>query len=147
MFSVSGDSEPSPTKLKNTKEVPTCFPKVRQTCYHQNMSEKLPTTPEAKPEEIPSPESIENMFWKLVEGGAYTERRKLSDEHGVYLWEITTPSKGDEHGEYVYVRAGEHTEASSNDTHIHVLFLDDNGAPTGGHTVAEFKSGEWEILE
>jgi hypothetical protein len=101
---------------------------------------------EAAPEHIPTPEEVSSIFKKLTEK-EQTEGRKLEDEKGLYLLEITTP--GDIEGEvneYAYMRKGKHNEGQTSSTSIQITTYDKDGVPYWGTTVAECVDGKWEIL-
>jgi hypothetical protein len=70
-----------------------------------NMGEGEPSEFERGPESIPTSEEVLSVFQQLVEGQEYKERRKLSDEKGLYLWDIVVPN-GDGEIEYSYMRKG-----------------------------------------
>lgn len=102
-------------------------------------------------EHIPTPEEVRTLFEKFIEGKEYTDRRKLEDEQGLYLWEIELPADADGgHTEYSYVRKGDYKAqgkpgGSSAETVMNVTFFDNDGIPTGGHCMAELVDAEWRI--
>ena len=108
------------------------------------MKEGPPKTFEKGPEPIPTPEEVRSIFEKLVGEKKYAEVRKLADQKGLYLWEI---SISEESGniEYSYMRKGQYKEGSALETVINVVFLDSENMPVGGHSVAKLINGSWEL--
>lgn len=95
--------------------------------------------------DIPDENGILEVFDKLRNNIQFTERRHAEDEHGVYLWEIECQI---EEGtvEFGYMRKGRYpVGGSALATKMYVTLFDENGVPTGGHDMAEYKNGEWEI--
>ena len=111
------------------------------------MHEGPPNIFEGKPESIPTPEGVQSVFEKLVEGGRSENIRtvrKFEDEQGLYLWDIVI-HKDDGDIEYSYMRKGQYQEGKASATAIHVTFFDESGIPTGGHSVAKLIEGSWEL--
>jgi len=125
------------------------------------MFEKPPTiestpSPEEGPEKIPTEAEIKEHFDRLLEGREYTDRRKLEDERGVYLWEVETAiteeeavAISEEGGtkEYTYRRKGPHAGGNPSDTNIDFAYFDGMGMPVGGGNVSKLKDGEWVYFE
>ena len=104
-------------------------------------------TPEQKKEGlelIPTPEEVQTVFEQLIEGEEYKDGRRLEDEKGLYLWDVIV-SKEDGNIEYSYMREGRYLEGQASVTAIHVTFFDEAGDPIGGHSVAKYIEGEWEL--
>ena len=100
---------------------------------------------EEGPEKAPTVEEVRSIFEKLLEGGvAFEEVRTREDAEGLYLWDIKVAGKDGE-TEYSYMRKGRYPEGQALRTAIHVTFFDTDGMPTGGHSVAHFVNGTWEI--
>lgn len=94
---------------------------------------------------IPTEESVEETFIKVLEGQKAKERRKATDEYGVYLWEIEFEVDGGTI-ELNYMRKGKHaTGGFSPDTKIHVIYFDEEGIPEGGTNIATFEDGKWKM--
>jgi hypothetical protein len=111
--------------IRNNNESP-----VVQTLENKAESiEKIPTEAEVR-------EVLEKLIGKR-EMIKFTDRRKESDEKGLYLWEIESPTE-DGHVEYMYIRKGIHTT-------IHIAFFDTDEMPVSGTSVAELIDGKWKI--
>jgi hypothetical protein len=110
------------------------------------MPEKLPDNSEKGPERIPTPEEVESVFKELVGENRYIDRRKLEDDQGLYLWEIVIEGEEDETTEYSYMRQGRHREGSALDTSICVVFFNEKGEAVGGHSVAKYVEGKWQMI-
>ncbi|MEX0917525.1 MAG: twin-arginine translocation signal domain-containing protein [Candidatus Paceibacterota bacterium] len=103
-------------------------------------------------EVIPSPEGIKRIFetlfseiTKVTGVENYTEVRKGNDDDGVYLWEVAFPLE-DGIAQFEYLRKGRHEiGGGSIATKIYITFFDETGFPEGGHNVAEFSDGMWDI--
>ena len=111
------------------------------------MIEKIPNSFEEEEEEhesIPTPEEIHSVFEQLAGESEYEEVRKLEDEQGLYLWDITVFGE-DGDLEYSYMREGQYTEGQASLTAIHVTFFDSEGTPVGGHSVAKYINGKWKL--
>ena len=101
------------------------------------MIENQPNMQEMGLERFPNPEEIQAGFERLV-GKEYTETRKLEDENGIYLWEVTVP--GEDEGqvmEYTYDRNNNGALPKIN------LVQYENGMPTGGESMMTFIDSEW----
>jgi len=110
------------------------------------MIESFTNFPEKDKESIPREYEVHEAFLKLLEGRKLTERRKLEDSSGLYLWEV---SFEDEKGsvEYSYQREGNFKEGSSVKASIEVTFFDKSGFPKGGNTVAIYEDGIFRFVE
>ncbi len=106
--------------------------------------EKEPNIFEKGPEAVPTPEEVKSVFEQLLEGREYKEARRLEDEKGLYLWDIVV-SEEEGSTEYSYMRKGRYGEGQASATAIHVAFFDKEGMPAGGHSVARFIEGKWEL--
>jgi pimeloyl-ACP methyl ester carboxylesterase len=95
-------------------------------------------------EHIPTQEEVLSIFRQLVGETEFRERRRLEDEQGLYLWEITIPTE-DGHTEYQYMRKGSHKEGFDSVTSIYITFFDNEEIPVSGHDVASFINGEWKV--
>lgn len=108
---------------------------------------KLIENKEKKPEHIPASEEVLSLFKELVGENEYEAVRKLEDERGLYLWEIKI-SQEDGSIEYSYIRKGNYKErglagGSALETAIHITYFDNDGIPTGGHSVLKLIDGKW----
>ncbi|OGG54995.1 hypothetical protein A3D62_03050 [Candidatus Kaiserbacteria bacterium RIFCSPHIGHO2_02_FULL_49_11] len=108
------------------------------------MHEGPPNAFEKGPEPIPTQEEVRSVFEQLAGGEKYETVRELTDEKGLYLWDIII-SVEDGSTEYSYMRAGRYREGQASETAIHVTFFDKTGTPVGGHSVAKYEKGEWEL--
>ena len=108
------------------------------------MHEGPPDTFEEGPESIPTPEEVQSVFEQLVGGKEYETVRQLEDEQGLYLWDIIVSGE-DGNTEYSYMRAGQYPEGQASATAVHVTFFDEEGMPVGGHAVAKYVGGKWEL--
>lgn len=95
-------------------------------------------------EKVPTSHEVQAVFDGLLEGRAYDVARECFDEHGLYLREILI-STADGKTEISYMRKGRYPEGQASDTAIHMWFFDANGDAIGGHSVAKYKNGVWEI--
>ncbi len=107
-------------------------------------SEVIKNAGEKVPEPIPTPEEVRLIFEQLFGNKECKDLRKLEDEKGLYLWEVRIPGEGGD-TEYSYMRKGEHKEGQALDTVINIVFLDGEGQPVGGHSVAKFIDGKWNL--
>ena len=111
------------------------------------MNEGVPNSFESEAERIPTSEEVYSALGELTEKEC-TETRRLEDEKGVYLLEVTVP--GDAEGEvieYSYMRKGVHSKnLQSLESSIHVTYYKD-GMPISGTSAARFVEGSWEILK
>ncbi len=97
-------------------------------------------------ETTPSEEEIASVFKELGLENA-TETRKLTDEKGVYVWEVEIPSHEENIVmEFAYMRKGKYGNQGSTATEIHVTYYE-NGIPFNGTTAAKFENGKWRIIE
>ncbi|MFH2104634.1 MAG: hypothetical protein ABII72_00150 [Parcubacteria group bacterium] len=97
-------------------------------------------------ESIPTPEEVQSVFEQLVGGEEFTDRRKLEDEQGLYLWEIIV-SREDGDVEYSYARKGRHGKEQASATAIGAYFFNKGGIPISGTTAARYEEGKWRIIE
>jgi len=116
----------------------------------------LDPSPEPGPERIPTEIEIKEHFDRLLEGREYIDRRKLEDEQGIYLWEVTTiltpeecatieESEGTK--EYTYTRKGPHAAGNPIQTTINFSYYDAAGMPVGGGSAAQLINGTWKFFE
>lgn len=116
------------------------------------MTEKFPTpngienSPENPKEKIPAPEEIESIFKEFLQGKEYALRRKLEDENGPTLWEISIEGENGGTIEFCYTRKKAHLEGGSTEITIDKTYYDETGYPEGGDNVARYKDGEWKIF-
>ena len=106
--------------------------------------EQPPNIFEEGQESIPTPEEVMSVFEQLIGAKEFKEVRKLEDEKGLYLWDITISEENGE-TEYSYMRQGHYSEGQASATAIHVTFFDKEGFPAGGYSVAKFVDGEWSL--
>lgn len=95
-------------------------------------------------EPVPTPEEVHSIFERLFRKKEYKELRKLEDEKGIYLWEVRISEEGGD-TEYSYMRKGQYKEGQALDTVVNIVFLDGEGQPVGGHSVAKCIDGEWNL--
>ncbi|MBI1960920.1 MAG: hypothetical protein HYS43_01470 [Candidatus Liptonbacteria bacterium] len=111
------------------------------------MNARPPNTFEEGPELIPTHEEVRSVFEQLIgeEGRGEMEREeivRIEDERGLCVWGIKAGDR-----EYLYVRKGDHEKRySALETVINVVLLDNEGHPVGGHSVANFVGGKWEMI-
>jgi len=107
-----------------------------------DMNEERPQNRETGPETDPTPEEIQAVFEKLTETNEYTEIRKLVDERGVYLWEISVAM---ENGrvEYEYDRIGPNPRGKGLQTAVYAVYYGKDGALISGSSVAQLINGIW----
>ena len=108
------------------------------------MSEALPTKLEIEREVAPTPEEIVSIFERLTGSKEYTVVRKLEDERGIYLWEISIATE-DGRTEYEYNRAGPNPNPKSKglQTAVYATFYDNDDMPISGSSVAKLMNGTW----
>src|SRR3989344_6950975 len=94
---------------------------------------------EPQKEQLLTEESILSAFGQLIGETKFTERRKLSDEQGIYIWEIVIPD-GDGTKEFQFMRSGTYPNgATSVRTEIYTNYYDKDGEIIpGGTNVAVF---------
>jgi len=93
---------------------------------------------------IPTASSIETVFTTLLGDREHRQRRKESDEYGVYLWEEEFALEDGGSAEFAYMRKGRHkVGGGAISTKIYVYFFDTDGMPEGGDDLAEFVKGIW----
>ena len=105
------------------------------------MTEGPPQKLESRPETVPSPEEIVGVFEKLTGSAKYTEVRKLEDEQGIYLWEITVETE-DGSIEYEYNRAVL-DPPNAPKTVVFATYYDKDGVPISGSEVAQLMNNRW----
>ena len=108
------------------------------------MTEKPPENSEHGPEIVPTPEEITAVFEKLTGSKEYTGVRRLEDEHGIYLWEISIATE-DGHIEYEYNRDGPNPNPKSKglQTAVYATFYDKAGGIINGYTIARLTNNIW----
>lgn len=87
--------------------------------------------------------------WKMLTsfiGDHFVVARELSDEEGLYLWEIEAEDPDGSEVLYCYMRSGQFPEGFSTESQIDKIYLDSGRKPIGGEHVAEFRDGKWVIL-
>lgn len=114
-------------------------------CYHFSM-EKEPqmyNTPETRTEHIPTKEEIMSLILQRCENFIHTQ--ELSDEQGMYLFEVKSETKEGEFTEYVYQRKGKFGRYQAAQTVLEAIYYKDD-IPIGGDIIAELnsESGEWQ---
>lgn len=107
-----------------------------------------PRIEKENPEHIPTAEEVLALFEKLVGEEKFSERRKLEDEQGLYLWEIEIAQEDGGTTEYSYARKGDYKArglagGSASETAIHVTFFDSEGIPYNGYPVRKLRDGKW----
>ncbi len=101
---------------------------------------------EGGPDPIPSEEEIRSVFEELAGASDFKEIRKLEDDAGVYLWEVSVPTK-EGTDKYLYARKGTHDESRTLVTKISVSRVNKAGLPVESGTAAKFIDGKWEMME
>lgn len=113
-----------------------------------DMTEEIPITPEntfEQEERIPTFEEVKLVLESVLEGKVYKEERKLEDEKGVYLWEVSVEDSEGK-AEYNYTRKGRHaTNIQASYSGIDVTLYDTDGMPCGGSSMAKFINNKWEL--
>jgi len=107
-----------------------------------------PVIEKEKLEHLPTSEEVLELFEKLVGEVKFSERRKLEDEQGLYLWEIEIVQEDGGTTEYSYIRKGNYKErglagGSASETAIHVTYFDDQGVPISGHSTCKLIDDKW----
>jgi len=103
---------------------------------------------EKGPERILTKEEVVEKIKTFAEN--YEIRRELSDENGLYLFEVTLPDP--ETGgvmEYMYLRKGENPSKNrTSETTIYKNKFDLDGMPVGGDNVASYDeaTGSWKDI-
>lgn len=106
------------------------------------MSEELPKNIELAAETISTPEEISTVFERLTGIREHTEVRKLEDERGIYLWEISITTENG-HTEYEYNRAGPNPKGRGLQTAVYATYYDNDGIPISGSSVAKLINNKW----
>ena len=96
--------------------------------------------------EFPTHDEIWQVFEDLLAGREFTETRKLTDDLGVYLWEIRTTFSDGSTIEYSYAREGRFPEGSATVSRIDRVYLDAQNNPVRGDSIAKFIDGRWVII-
>ena len=108
--------------------------------------------PPKTPEQFPSQQEIQSAFETILKGKKYKELRILSDEAGVYLYEIEVVLENGEKIEYNYQKAtNDYTDPSlpasgQFSASIHTIEYDTKGRECGGTTAANYLDGTWKYL-
>jgi len=116
------------------------------------MFELPPNHKENLTEHIPTPEEVLGIFKQLIGEANFFEKRKLEDEQGLLLWDITLPDQdGNGSVEYSYIRRGDYREKGlpnvlSDKTSIYIAFYDADGLSISGHLIAKLVGDEWKII-
>jgi len=109
-----------------------------------------PKNIETRAETAPTLEEIVAVFEKLTGSKEYTEIRRLEDERGIYLWEISVATENG-HTEYEYNRAGLNPNPKSKgfQTAVYAVFYGKDGMPISGSSVAKLINNKWntELLD
>lgn len=103
-------------------------------------------------EHIPTPEEVLALFKELAGGEDFETKRKLEDEEGLFLWDIALPDKDGSGGsiEYLYIRKGDHSKRGLTggmlpETMINKVFVNADGLPIHGYSVAKLSGDNWKI--
>ncbi|MFA5841895.1 MAG: hypothetical protein WC835_02990 [Candidatus Paceibacterota bacterium] len=111
-----------------------------------------PQSQEGNPEQFPAQEEIRSVFETILQGKEYKEVGVLSNEGGVYVYEIEIVLENGEKILYIYQKAkNDYRDKSLPDSaqfsaSIHTMELDGEGIPCGGTTVANYLDGKWEYV-
>ncbi len=95
-----------------------------------------------KIETAPTLEEVAAVFEKLTGTKEYTEVRKLEDERGIYLWEISVATE-DGHTEYEYNRSVINPPEKVPKTVVFATYYGSDGMPISGSTVAQLINNTW----
>ncbi len=108
------------------------------------MKEAIPKT-ERTSEHIPSHREVRALFDILTNEKEFRNIQKKENEKGLYIWSIRLkePNEEGESVVYTYMRTGRYPEGQANSTAIYSVFLDSNGIPTSGASVAKYDGTEW----
>lgn len=101
---------------------------------------------EAGSDTVPSEEEIRSVFENLAGAPDFKNIRKLEDDEGIYLWEVSAPTE-DGRAKYLYIRKGTHDESRSLVTKISFSRFDKAGAPVESGTAAKLIDGEWDMMD
>lgn len=95
-------------------------------------------------ERFPTEAEVRVVFERVLGERKFEQVRKREDEQGLYLWDVKVE---EERGftEYSYMRKGQYPEGAALETAVHVVFFNEESVPVGGHAVAKFKDGKWEL--
>jgi hypothetical protein len=93
-------------------------------------------------ETVPTLKEVAAVFEKLTGSKDYTEMRKLEDERGIYLWEISVETE-DGHAEYEYNRAGPNPKGKDLQTAVYATYYDRAGGIINGYTIARLTNNIW----
>jgi hypothetical protein len=105
------------------------------------------------PEKFPSQEEIKSVFEVILQDANYKELRVLSNEQGVYLYEVEVALENGEKIEYNYQKATYNYRDTSLppgaqfSASIHKTYYDVDGMPYGGDCVANYLDGTWHYLK
>ncbi len=108
----------------------------------------IETAENLETKEFPSPGAISETFKKLLEGIEGKIVRKFEDEKGIIACDIEFVLPDGETALLEYMRKGRHDVmggSSSQRTNIYVTYFDE-GVPVGGTNVAEYRNGQWDIV-
>lgn len=100
------------------------------------------------PDRIPSEEEVRTILLRFVGDAPYTERRKLVNEEGVYLWELEVKNPDGSAKEFLYSRKGVFVvggkELRQNRTTIDVTYWDEDGDLVTGYGLLYLNAyGKW----
>lgn len=99
---------------------------------------------------FPSKEEIRSVFEAFVQGKEYKELRVLSNEQGLYCYEIEVTLENGEKLEYNFQKAtynykDELLPANARfSASIHMTTYDADGIPVSGKCVANYLDGVWQ---
>ncbi|MFC1750140.1 hypothetical protein ACFL2V_15175 [Pseudomonadota bacterium] len=108
------------------------------------MEEGEPGNFENEPEVIHTPEEVQSVFEKILDGAEYETVRRLEDKQGLYLWDIKV-FREDGYTDYSYMRKGKHPEGQAIRSAVHETHYDEEGFPGGGKSAAKWINGEWKM--
>lgn len=105
----------------------------------------VPSVIEMGAEHIPNKEEVANILRQII-GGEFKSLKSKEDEQGLYSWSVEVPGeKPGEIHEYEYRRGVFGPQSKGKWSSIAVIYLDADGMPIGGKTVADCVEGVWQI--
>ncbi len=101
-------------------------------------------------EQLPPREEIKSVFENILQCREHTEMRVLSNEGGVYRYEIEVVLENGARVLYFCQKADRNyrdkslPESAQCSATIYSITFNDEGIPDGGDTLANYRDGKWE---